>query len=116
MRRAFADKVNRGLEKCLRLKHPEREPKPEVTVDELKRMSLPPTPNELLNQEREEFDQKVLEKLLIVQHILQTLPVVAKRRVMNNLVANKIRELLQDIRVEQIPDKMLQWLNDLDLL
>lgn len=115
MRRAIVNKITAGAERVLGLKH-QSDPKPEVTAEDLRVMGLPPTPTELLNEERAAYDRRVFEKLLIVQHILQTLPVVAKRRVTNNLVANKIRELLADIRVEQIPEKMLEWLNDLELL
>lgn len=115
MRRAFANKVNRGLERVLGLRD-YHEPKPEISVEELKRLSLPPTPNQLLRDEAPELDQRVLEKLLIVQQILQTLPVRAKRRVMNNIVAEKIREVLEGVRAEQIPEKMAEWLNDLEIL
>lgn len=115
MRRALANKINSGMERVLGLRD-YHEPRPEISIDELKRLSLPPTPMELLNNERKEYDQRVMEKLIIVQQILMTLPVRAKRRVMNNVVANKIREQLEGVRVEQIPERMLDWLNDLQIL
>lgn len=115
MRRALANKINSGMERVLGLRD-YHEPKAEISIDELKRLSLPPTPMELLNNERQQYDQRVMEKLIIVQQILMTLPVKAKRRVMNNIVANKIREHLEGVRVEQIPERMLDWLNDLQIL
>lgn len=114
MRRAFVNKLTSGAERLLRLKPEEKTS--ELSANDLQGMTLPPTPEELLAQENQVADSRVHEKLLIIQHILLTIPAGVKSSVAKSAVGMKIRELLADIRIEQIPEKMLQMLNDLDIV
>lgn len=110
MRRALVNKLTRGTERVLGLK-------PECVPSELPSdMSLPPTPSELIREERDAYNQELRNKFIQIEHLLRMLPREIKRSLMNNPVANRIRELLVDVRVEQIPERLLEMLNDLELL
>lgn len=112
MRRAFVNKLTRRTERILGLK-PENQAEPVIIDQEI---SLPPTPSELINEEREAYNQELRDKFIQIEHLLRVLPREIKRNFMNNPVANRIRELLADVRIEQIPERMLEILNDWELL
>lgn len=120
MRRALIGKINSGLHKILRVEQEGQEQPQVLNTQDMLGLQLPPTPQELamqeLAQETALYNERVREKLLQVQHILFILPRGIKRKMLDNAVANKIRELIADIRVEDIPAKMLEVLNDLELL
>lgn len=114
IRRAIVKKITRAAERVLRLE-PEEENQKEENVH-----NLPPTPEELLAleeaEQKEIYDARVKQKLIQLQHIIFSLPRGLKQRLTDNELCNRIRELTADIRVEDMPQKLLDALNDLDLL
>lgn len=105
MRRAFIAKVNRGLERVLRVQE-EYEPE------------LPPTPEELAAQEQEaEFQQLIrrTEQIAEIRRLALALPRGLRAIYRNNPAVLRIKELLDGLNLPTLPTDVADLINELPL-
>lgn len=104
----FIAAVNRNLERVLRVNVPEAEELPQVEG-----VILPPTPEELLVLEAGNVQQ---QRLQVLRRVLFAIPSGVARRMLQHHTVLEIRELLRNVRLEDIPGELLEILNNLDFL
>lgn len=97
----FIAAVNRSLERVLHVA-------PEEEV-----VNLPPTPEELLLIEAGNVQQ---QRLQVLRRVLFAIPSGVARRMLQHHTVLEIRELLRNVRLEDIPRELLDILNNLEFL
>lgn len=105
MRRAFIAKVNRGLERVLRVSAEEPE-------------ELPLTPEQLAAQEQEEQYQQLATATLRVaelRRLLLLIPRGLRTFGRNNTTVIRIRELLANMRLDTLPADLVELINELPI-
>lgn len=108
MRRAFIARVNRGLERVLRVSEEE----PEVESD------LPPTPEELAAQEQEEQYNQLARRtaqIAELRRLVLALPRGLRAIYRHNPAVVRIRELLNGLNLATLPADLADLINELPL-
>jgi len=102
MRRALIAKVNRGLERVLRVEAAEQEPE------------LPLTPEELAAQEQEEQFQRLIRRTEVVTELQRIMAFVPRnmRRMLEARVVARIRELVRGFDITSFPQDLAEFINE----
>lgn len=102
MRRAFIAKVNRGLERVLRVEAAEQEPE------------LPLTPEELAAQEQEDRYMQLIRRTEVITELQRMMAVIPRgfRRVVEARVVARIRELVRGFDITTFPEDLADFIGE----
>lgn len=110
-RRRFISAVNNTLERLL---HVNDQNDYSVSDDRQSDELIDIEQDLSLEQQREEFFRNH-RRIQEIQRLLLLIPRGLRNRLQNSETLNRIRDLLRDVRLEQLPGHVLDQLNELNL-
>lgn len=111
-RRRFINGVNSLLTRALNVNDQDDYSDHEVRQSE--DIHYVPTPQELLDQEREQYF-RVHRQIQELRRLVTIVPRGIRRRLMESETMNRIKEILDNTRLEDLPGDLLEVLNDLNI-